>query len=440
IGGCIWEWADHVVTVDGVEKYGGDFEGELTHDGNFCCDGMVFADRSLKAGTLEVKAAYQPIRTSFRNQRLTVKNRLDFTNLNEYTFRYWIEADGEVVGETETCLDIPPHESVALDISAPCGAHYGAHLNCELVKDGTVWAHTQHALPRTAYMQDNCGAATLREEGGSIIAEGEGFRYVFSKHYGVFDSILVDGEEQLAARPVLSAFRAPTDNDRNIRSRWMQLDGWQGENLDKAFSKVYDCRIEDDTIILRGALAGVSRVPLIRYDLRVTVSDKGRIDFHMLAAVREDAIWLPRFGYEFALPAGCNEFTYYGCGPYESYRDMCHAGRVDLFSSSAEKEYVNYVRPQEHGNHTSTRMLRIGKLRFLTDTEFEFNVSRYSTAALTRAEHTDELKPDGNIHLRIDYKVSGLGSNSCGPQLEEKYRLSEKKICFAFSAEPDRDA
>ena len=62
IGGCIWEWADHTVMVDGVAKYGGDFEGELTHDGNFCCDGMVFADRSLKSGSYEVKNAYAPFR------------------------------------------------------------------------------------------------------------------------------------------------------------------------------------------------------------------------------------------------------------------------------------------------------------------------------------------------------------------------------------------
>ena len=53
IGGCIWEWADHTVLVDGVAKYGGDFPGELTNDGNFCCDGLVFADRTFKAGTLE---------------------------------------------------------------------------------------------------------------------------------------------------------------------------------------------------------------------------------------------------------------------------------------------------------------------------------------------------------------------------------------------------
>jgi beta-galactosidase len=35
-GGCIWEWADHVVNVNGVQRYGGDFPGEQTHDGNFC--------------------------------------------------------------------------------------------------------------------------------------------------------------------------------------------------------------------------------------------------------------------------------------------------------------------------------------------------------------------------------------------------------------------
>jgi len=56
---------------------------------------------------------------------------------------------------------------------------------------------------------------------------------------------------------------------------------------------------------------------------------------------------------------------------------------------------------------------------------------------LNKAEHTDELVADGKIHLRIDYKVSGIGSNSCGPALESQYRLEEKKIHFAFSIIPN---
>ena len=66
----------------------------------------------------------------------------------------------------------------------------------------------------------------------------------------------------------------------------------------------------------------------------------------------------------------------------------------------------------------------------------EINVSRYSTAALLKAEHTDELIADGKTHLRIDYKVSGIGSNSCGPELEQEYRLAEKEIRFTFSIQP----
>ena len=97
---------------------------------------------------------------------------------------------------------------------------------------------------------------------------------------------------------------------------------------------------------------------------------------------------------------------------------------------------MNYVRPQEHGNHMDVKMLRIGKMEFFSNDAFEMNVSKYSTDSLYKAEHTDELVEDGKVHLRIDYKVSGIGSNSCGPALPEKYRLNEKQINFSFSIKP----
>ena len=45
--------------------------------------------------------------------------------------------------------------------------------------------------------------------------------------------------------------------------------------------------------------------------------------------------------------------------------------------SSAEQEYVNYVRPQEHGNHNKTKMLKIGNMVFEAENSFEFNVSYF---------------------------------------------------------------
>ena len=437
IGGCIWQWADHVVTVEGVERYGGDFEGELTNDGNFCCDGLVFADRSFKAGTMEAKAAYQPIRTRYEDGILTVYNRLDFTNLNEYEFVYDIEVDGKKVVEKQVTLAAEPHSSTRVEIDhTESTCRYGAYLNTALIRDGKTYAATQHELPYILLGSEKLEKAALTEDQNNIYASGAGFSYVFSKHYGAFTNIVIDGEEQLSGRMVLSAFRAPTDNDRKMKILWANINAWQGENLDCAFSKVYDCHMENGAIIVTGALAGVGRNPFFQYCLTVTIAENGQIDLGLKGNVRQDAIWLPRLGFEFALPMEANAFTYYGRGPMENYRDMCHAAKMGLYASDTGQEYVNYVRPQEHGNHTQVKMLKIGKLVFLSREGFEANVSKYSMSALAKAEHTDELFTDGKTHLRIDYKVSGLGSNSCGPELEEVYRLKEKEIRFYFTIEP----
>ena len=437
IGGCIWEWADHVVTVDGVEKYGGDFEGELTNDGNFCCDGLVFADRSFKAGTLEAKAAYQPIRTTYKDGILTVYNRLDFTNLNEYEFIYNIEVDGKKTAENKTVISAEPHTETSICIDyKETECKYGVYLNTKLIKGGKCYAQTQHKLPCKIKEQAKAEKAELSEDKLNIYAKGDKFSYTFSKHYGTFISIIVDGEEQLAEKAVLSAFRAPTDNDRNVKAFWANVNIWQGENLDCAFTKVYECNINDGKIIVVGSLAGVSRTPLMKYTLVIEISKDGKIDLKLSGNIRKDAFWLPRLGFEFMLPESSNEFTYYGRGPIESYCDMQNWASVGLYESNTDNEYVNYVRPQEHGNHNDAKMLKIGKLLFTSDAGFEFNVSKYSTKALYKAEHTDELVSDGKTYLRVDYKVSGIGSNSCGPALEGKYRLDEKEIDFNFSVKP----
>ena len=221
-----------------------------------------------------------------------------------------------------------------------------------------------------------------------------------------------------------------------MKSLWANCDVWQGENLDCAFSKVYDCHIENGHIVVRGALAGVSRLPFFKYTLMVCIGEDGIIKSSVNGTVREDTTWLPRLGYEFELPDSASKFQYYGRGPLENYVDMCHWTNVGMYDSSTDKEYVNYVRPQEHGNHTDVKLLRIGKLEFVSENEMEINVSNYSTNVLYKAEHTDELRKDGKIHLRIDYKVSGIGSNSCGPALANKYRLAEKEIVFSFMIRP----
>ncbi|MBR6573186.1 MAG: glycoside hydrolase family 2 [Clostridia bacterium] len=437
IGGCIWEWADHVVVEDGIQKYGGDFKNELTNDGNFCCDGLVFADRTFKSATTEVKTAYQPLKTSFKDGILKISNHYDFTNLDECDFIYSIDCDGKTVFEKSEKISCNPHSFIELNVEhLELECDYGSYINCKLFKDDREVAATQHEYPaKKRVVKANENLATLSEDDLNIYANGDNFQYVFSKHYGGFSSIKIDGEEQLNGITKLSVFKAPTDNERRLRMYWVQDNMWQSENFNRTFSKVYDCCISDGAITLNGALAGVARSPIVKHNTTYRIFANGEIEVSLTASVRENAKILPRFGFEFCLDKKNNEFTYFGRGPQENYCDMHHNSPFGMYTSNADNEYVEYVRPQEHGNHYDTKMLKIGRMAFSSNS-FEFNVSNYSTEAIYNAKHSDELVSDWKIHLRIDYKVSGIGSASCGPALAESYQLNEKDIEFSFRISP----
>lgn len=105
-GGCIWDWVDQgfaAQTDDGRKywTYGGDYgENGTPSDGNFCINGVVYPDRSVKPQTEEMGKVYQNIKfLDFDKQTSTVKIRNDFsfTNLDKYDFYYIIRDHGKEV-------------------------------------------------------------------------------------------------------------------------------------------------------------------------------------------------------------------------------------------------------------------------------------------------------------------------------------------------------
>jgi len=431
IGGCIWEWADHTVLVDGVPKYGGDFN-ELTHDENFCADGLVFHDRSLKAGSLNAKAAYQNMRCSLENGRIRVTNLFDFTNLKEYTFRYTCVADGEILEEKTMQLDLEPKQTAEIACALVSNCKLGAYVNCCLY-DSTGYEVAMTQLDMGAVCEKLPvpeKPAIIRETKDAFIAQGEQFCYTISKHYGQLTSMVKNGIEQLTDRVQLTVMRAPIDNERRFKGVWYKDTGdWRAEGLDRLFHKCYSCTCQGNTVTVTGALAGISKVPFFRFRTSYTFFADGSVKVSLSGDVRENCVWLPRLGFEFKTPYEKDSFRYFGRGEMENYCDMYAHAPVGFYESTADKEYVNYIMPQEHGNHTGVKLLQMkDSLTFRADTAFECNVSHYSAMGLMRANHTDEIQKEDATIIRIDYKNSGLGSNSCGPELQEKYRLKEKRI------------
>lgn len=433
IGGCVWEWADHVAYKNGVPCYGGDF-GNVTNDENFCCDGMVFHDRTLKSGSLEVKAAYAPFRIRYEDGNVIIKNLFSFTDLSECEIKYSVVCDGKTLSENAAELSAAPGDEAKIPVPSDLVCKYGVFCQVTVTrpaKESTSTLECQLPSAPAENTDETAPPCELRGDKRYIYASGEGFSYRFDKHFGGFDSLKVSGEEKLSGVARVNVFRAVTDNERGIKQRWLNLDNWQGENIDCLFNKVYEVSAENGTISVRASLAGVSRSPLMRYTADYTVDKNGRVSVHLHGDIGEKVFWLPRVGIDFPMPRENSGFTYYGKGPGECYSDMQACALTGIYESDADSEYVPYVMPQEHGNHVGCRWLEIGGLRF--EGEFEAGVSRYTPNEIHTARHWDELPEPSVTYLRIDYKNSGLGSNSCGPGLPDEYKLDEKTFDFTFT-------
>lgn len=433
IGGCIWEWADHTFIEDGVPKYGGDF-GELTSDENFCMDGLVSHNREYKAGTLCTKYAYQNIRFEYENGKVKITNLFDFTNLKEYAVEIAVNVDGRVVKKDILTLDIEPKQSEVIEIDVPAECELGAYLVCRLVDGEKELGLAEFELfAPTISSEKSADGVKVTENEKCFTVDCGSMTYEISKYLGNIVSIKKDGCEQLKAPVALTSWRAPTDNERTVWQKWGHSNVWEGENLDRIFDQMTEISCDGNKIITKGFLSGIGRMPFLSYSIEYSFFTDGSMKVLLDGKVRENCMWLPRLGFEFKLSNDNNKFKYFGRGPYENYCDMMLHTTTGWYESDTDKEYFNYSMPQEHGNHSNCRVLEIkNSLTFTANDKFEINVSNYDSGAITNAKHIDELIKNGCTNVRIDYKNSGIGSNSCGPVLLEKYRLSEKEIKFEF--------
>ena len=398
----------------------------------------MFCDREVyKAGSLEAKAVYQPFDSEFDGENLTIHNLFDFTDLNEYTICYTVESDGICVHSGNIHADVAPHESqsISFKVSTPDECKLGCYLTLSLVdKDGFEIAATQHKLdvPVKADAEtDTFDNVSIVTEKNVITISGDGFEHKFNPNTGTLTDIngLTDGEARL------SAWRAPTDNDRGMK-KWGYINGdnMAGENLNRISTKIYDCTVSGNKITVVGALSGISRKPFFKFTTEYSFFDDGSVCVSLCGKVREDCIELPRLGFEFKIPKDSGKFRYFGKWvSEETYRDMHHFAKMGMYESSAKEEYIPYVMPQEHGNHFNTKCLETENgLCFTAENVFDINVSNYTVEILTEAMHTNELKEADYVTVRIDYKNAGIGSASCGPALLEQYRVNDKDIDFKF--------
>nr|MCU0388928.1 DUF4981 domain-containing protein [Chitinophagaceae bacterium] len=141
-GGFIWDWVDQGIkkqTPDGRTywAYGGDLGGYMLYnDENFCANGLVAADRTPHPGLYEVKKVYQKIEFKAKDLAagiITISNLYDFTNLDQYNFRWELMRNGVKTESGTFSVQLAPHKETDVTLTLPSltaepGAEYFLNL------------------------------------------------------------------------------------------------------------------------------------------------------------------------------------------------------------------------------------------------------------------------------------------------------------------------
>ena len=454
-GGFVWEWCDHAVNQGVAENgktmygYGGDF-GEYPHDGNFCMDGLVYPDRTPHTGVYEWKNVVRPVRARLVDAHkvtLALKNMLDFTDMADaITLSYECKADGELLcsGEIAVPSTAPHTESeVTIPVTLPKTAAdcylkltYLTKTAHELVPAGHEVGFDQFLLSGSAVRRlntvtDEATAPTVTEGDRFLTVRGEGFTYQYDTFTGIFSSLERGGE---TISMDYSIFRAPTDNDRNIREEWERANYHHSQT--RTYTTEY--AVDGQTVQITSTvnLCAVTVQSIMKFTVIWTIDGAGTITCKIDAKRNTDMPYLPRFGVELTLPKSWQQVSYLGYGPQECYIDKHHLAWFDAFESTVEDMHEDYIKPQENGNHYHCRKASVGNgtngVTAYAATSFDFSVSNYSDYELAVKKHNYELEESDFVTMHLDYKNSGVGSNSCGPQLLPQYQMNDKEFEWEY--------
>ena len=182
-------------------------------------------------------------------------------------------------------------------------------------------------------------------------------------------------------------------------------------------------------------------IPAVSGRCTYEIDGYGRIKISCTANVENENItYLPRFGFRAIMPKAFSQLEYFGKGPDNSYVDMQQSSHIGRFQSSVEEQYVHYVKPQDCGNHTDTLWCAVtngnGTGLIVKGEGFDFSCLPYRQEVLASTAHDFELPDPTETVLCFDYMHSGVGSNSCGPDIQPKYTLTQRSFCFEVTLQP----
>ena len=442
IGGCIWDWVDQgiynpqdikngAIEQNGFPKYTSGYDYPGPHQGNFLNNGVITADRAWTAKLTEVKKVYQNVKFTYANGTLIIKNKYNFTNLDNFTLRYTLLCNGDVAEtKTVTMPSTAPGATSAVKLTFGASMEQSKEyaLNVELLMNeaedwceaGYPMASEQFVLQERSALQAVVqGEETLtvdKSNGVSVSNDRISFKV---NAQGFITEWIANGVQ------VVEPGKYPIYS--NIR--WIENESPYGEH------KFGDTTASINSATVSSARSGDGKTCNITvnvkhnqcpYVITYSVYSSGVVD--MKVEYNPQASGLRRIGLDMLFPAGFENVEYYAKGPWENYIDRQTGSFLGRYTTTVDDMFEMYPHPQSHGNRLALRDLTMwnpengNTIKVETEGQVSFSLSHYDQRQyLTPELHPWDLKKDGVVYATFDYMQRGLGNGSCGPGTESQY-------------------
>ena len=235
----------------------------------------------------------------------------------------------------------------------------------------------------------------------------ESIQALFERAKGLISLKDGAGQEMMLAQPVLSLFRAPTDNDVGNRDNLRQ----------GVYQLISRCSLMEPAEVSGNTLTWRFHNEMVP-GMNLTLSCEAHqeelvfsLDWNGVDHLPD----MPAFGLSFLLDSRLSHVTYYGLGPEENYVDRCRGAMPGVYEYEAEDNLTPYIRPQESGNRMGVRWLQLtdddGNGLEIRGDGLEVNVLHYLPEHLMAARHPDELPPISQTVLDVALFRKGVGGD-----------------------------
>ena len=440
IGACIWDWVDQAIQMpganDGKLYFGGSF-GDVPNDNDFCCNGIVTADRRVTPKLEEVKKVYQYVKIRMPEPgKLVLENRYTSYNLDEMELWAFVHWSGERITSCRIALpDTPPGEMCSVEL--PFSESYfdasgDVTLQVEVeLSEATRWSDPRHVVATEEFVvkERKPGLKTIQsadaqplkvylEENRFLCARNGVIDVRFDKASGRMTRLRLNGQEVLhgLGGPTLNTFRyISNDGTRYI------IDGRDEVAEQRTQVTGFNYREEDGVLRVETALEATVGKTAVPYTIVYEVHPEGYVDVDARFTAGED-FRLPRLGLRLLLDTAFEQVRWYGRGPMENYRDRKDAAFLGLYDCTVTEMAEHYVRTQTMGERTDTRWVEFStgnghSVNFIADDTFDFSAQHFTDEDLYRVKYANDLDlvRRSEVVLNLDCEMNGLGNGSCGP-------------------------